>query len=74
MYVSSQRHEPPTVRTYRRQRFSNSGTYRSLYPPQNRRVRQLNPALAQDIHQIARTQFVAEIPPDAEDNDFMVEM
>src|SRR3954453_6379735 len=28
IYVSSQRHDPPTVRAYRFQRFSNSGTYR----------------------------------------------
>ncbi len=62
IYLSSQRQDPPTVLAHRFQRFSN---FRDilLYPPQNPRMRQFNPALAYHIHQIARTQFVAEIPP-----------
>src|SRR5947199_10121984 len=45
-----------------------------LNPAQNGRVREFDPALAHHIHQIARTQFVTEIPPDTQDDDLLVEM
>src|SRR5947209_6461599 len=45
-----------------------------LDPAQNGRMCEFDPALAHHIHQIARTQFVTQIPPDTQDDDLLVEM
>jgi len=45
-----------------------------MYPAQNRRVRHLNSSLRHHLYQVARTQFVCEIPAHTKHNNFPVEM
>ncbi len=44
-----------------------------LYPPQNRRVRHADAAFTHHGDQVAKAQFEAQVPADAQDHDLLVE-
>src|SRR4051794_32330298 len=46
----------------------------SLHPSQNGGVRQFNTALTHHFNQVACTQFVTEVPPDTQNDDFLVKL
>jgi hypothetical protein len=66
-YVSSTRHEVPTVLANRAHRFSNSG------PPKDRRVGDLHTALGHHLHEVSVRQPIRDVPPYAQLNDLGIE-
>jgi hypothetical protein len=70
LIFSATRQESPTGRAYRLQRFSNSGTYRCTH----RKMDVGDAALGHHLNEIAGAELKRQIPPDAQDDDFLVKV
>jgi hypothetical protein len=70
-WVSSTRQESPTALAYWFERFSKSGTYRCTH---RRMVVWANATLGHHLDQVTGAALKGQIPPDAQDDDFLVKM